>query len=278
MKIGGLIERRRFDLARQHLATALKGFPEHPRLLYQAAYIDYITDRCEDARSTLAVLLKLDPEDADARELLARVLAEERQFAESERIWIALLRDHPQEPGYFGGYAHLMLKTMHLDKARRLANEGLRLAPEDHDCLFVAALCEVAQYGGGKDEVLIELLRQHPDSAASAAVLVVALQERGDFRGAHRVAQDLLRAQPDNAVYLGLVRELRAATHWSMWPLYPLQRWGWGASAAIWVLVIGILKTAERTVSPAAVNAIALVWIAYVLYSWVWPRVLRKLI
>ena len=55
------------------------------------------------------------------------------------------------------------------------------------------------------------------------------------FDEAHRIAQAAMRADPANEHLVNLVRELRIQNHWSMKPLWPLQKWGWGASAAMWI-------------------------------------------
>ncbi|MEJ0038471.1 MAG: hypothetical protein WDO68_20730 [Gammaproteobacteria bacterium] len=69
----------------------------------------------------------------------------------------------------------------------------------------------------------------------------MALTQQGRNREALRIAQELLRNQPDNPHYLSLVRELKMQTHWTMLPLYPMQRWGWGGAAAVSVAgIIGV--------------------------------------
>jgi len=40
----------------------------------------------------------------------------------------------------YASYAELMLRTLHLDKAQRLMQEGLRLEPTHPQCLYIAAL------------------------------------------------------------------------------------------------------------------------------------------
>ena len=93
--------------------------------------------------------------------------------------------------------------------------------------------------GLGESEHLLRLLQAHPEQVITATTLVVALSEQGRSREALRIAQELLRNQPDNPHVLALVRELKMQTHWTMLPLYPMQRWGWGGAAA--VSVAGII-------------------------------------
>jgi hypothetical protein len=62
-----------------------------------------------------------------------------------------------------------------------------------------------------------------------------------------------------------------------MKPLWPLQKWGWGASAAMWlggvVLIRGLARTAPDIATP-----VAFVWLGYCVYSWVWPPLIRKIL
>ena len=173
------------------LGEALTRHPEDARLLYLSAYLDYLTDQFDGALATLTQVLSASPEDADARQLQAVVLAEQGNSSDAELVWIGLLREYPEEPRYLGGYARLMLRALNLDKARRLGSAGLSLDPDDHECLCAVALCDLITGGADDSGVLIDLLRKYPDSASSALLLVVALKERGDLKGAHRVAQQL---------------------------------------------------------------------------------------
>jgi hypothetical protein len=107
--------------------------------------------------------------------------------------------------------------------------------------------------------------------------LVVALVDAGRIGEAHRLAQGALRTDPANENLVRLVRELRIQNHWSMKPLWPLQKWGWGASAAMWlggvVLIRGLARTAPDIATP-----VAFVWLGYCVYSWVWPPLIRKIL
>ncbi len=118
---------------------------------------------------------------------------------------------------------------------------------------------------------------RHPQSIRTLVLVVVALEQRGQLREARRVSQELVRAQPDNARLVEMARELKIRAHWSMLPLWPVQKWGWGASFAIWLLAIIGSRLLHKT-NPAAAGAFIAVVLAYVVYSWVWPPLLRRLI
>lgn len=108
-------------------------------------------------------------------------------------------------------------------------------------------------------------------------LVVIALQQRGDLREARRVAQELVRAQPDNEQLVDLARSLTVQAHWSMLPLWPMQKWGWGASFALWLIAIVGIRALGK-VNDTAGGVFAIVFLIYVVYSWVWPPILRRLL
>jgi len=275
-----LIDRRRYLQARQLLATAAQTHPDNPQLLYLAAFIDYFGGRLDDAEKTVHALLLQEPEHYGGRTLRAELYESRKQWAQAETVWIDLLKDYPEEANLYASYAELMMRTLHLDKAQRLMQEGLRLEPNHPQCLYVAALIHIIQ-GRSSDtenEHLQRLLTEYPERLQSLMTLVVALNQRGDNRSALRVAQQLLTLRPDSPQFLKLVKELKMQTHWSLLPLYPMQRWGWGGAAVVTVLGIGLVHASKSSLTSDVASVIGYVWLAYVVYSWVWPQILRKLI
>jgi hypothetical protein len=122
------------------------------------------------------------------------------------------------------------------------------------------------------------LLQEHPEKANTLLTLVIALEQRGDNRAALRVAQQLLVMHPGSQPFVEVVRTLKCSTHWSMLPLYPMVRWGWGGAAVVTALGIVGVRIANYGLPPAVALTMIYGWLAYVIYSWVWPRVLKKLI
>jgi predicted Zn-dependent protease len=272
-----LVERRRYAQAEIAVGRGLKEFPESVELQYLAAYIDYASARPEQAMQGTKALLSQAPQHFGARMLYAHLLEDTQQLAESERVWIELLRDYPQRADCFAGYGELMLRTLNLEKSRRLAQEGLRQSPDHAGCLYLAAMIDlVRNRGGASSEHLRRMLREHPEQVRSALALVAALCAQGNDRGALRIAQELLAQQPDSRHLLTLVRNLKARTHWSMLPLYPMQRWGWSAAIVITLIAIIGLQVGEKALSRPAFATLSWIWLGYVIYSWTWPKLLRR--
>ena len=269
------IERRRLRDARRVLQEGLAQYPQDPDLLFHSAQVDWLGDENATAENTVRQVLVIDPDHVPARQLLAAMLIEKKEYADAELLLIGLLKEYPEHADLYGRYSRLMLRTLHLDKAEQLAREGLRYDPENAECLLAIALCETARSGARPNEALTKLLGAHPESLSTVHALVIALVESGRMDEAHRIAQGAMRADPANENLVGLVRELRIQNHWTMKPLWPLQKWGWGASAAMWLGGLFISSALQRAHSPLAMPFIYL-WIAYAIYSWVWPPVLRR--
>jgi len=275
-----LIDRRRFALARQLLAGAMQHYPEHAQLLYLCAFIDYSEKKITAADATVDGVLAQDPKHYGARSLRAEIYEAQKRYPEAEAIWIDLLHDYPQRSDCYAGYADLMMRTLHLDKAERLTAEGLRLAPSHQNCLYIAYLLDVIQGRARSQdsEHLQRLLKDYPERSQSLLALVIDLDQRGDSRAALRVARQLLATRPDSEHFVNLVRVLERRGHWSLWPLYPMQRWGWGGAAAVTAIGILTVRVADHALSPEAAAIVTFTWLGYVLYSWFWPSILKKLI
>jgi predicted Zn-dependent protease len=275
-EVSALLERRRIVQARARLKTALQEFPDHPDLLLQSAWTDYLADDNAAALATVRHLITRDPENQRVRLLLFKLLIETGKLAEAESVILDLLRQYPEHPPYYGRYAELMIHAMQLVKARALAQEGLKYDPDDANCLTALALCDfIEQPGAAAAHSLQQLLVRHPQSQRTLALVAFALNDRGDQKGAFRIAQELVRAQPDNPEFVRLAMELKAATHWTMLPLWPMMRWGWAASVGLWVTGIVAVQVMAR-INPAVAGILVIVIVLYAIYSWIWPPILRR--
>lgn len=277
-QVQALLQRRRIGQARLLLKPALAVHPDHTGLLLQAAWTDYLDDEYDEALATVRQVLVSEPDDQSARLLYFELLLELDQPVDAERVIIDLLREFPEHAHYYGRYAQLMLKSLKLSKARQLAQEGIKYDPGDSECLTALTICDfIEQRAGATSHGLQQLLVRDPQSIRTLSLVLIALQQRGDLQGASRVSQELVRAQPDNEHVVSVARQLKTATHWSLLPLWPVQRYGWGGSFAVWIIaVIGLRMV--RSVDPDLGNVLAIVFLVYVAYSWIWPPLLRRLL
>lgn len=271
-----LIEIGRYVEASRIVERILRERPADPDAHFYAARIAYERENPERARTHLEQTLAVDPSHFGARILLYQLMCDAKQYPEAEVLIQELIREAPEEAELFALYASLMLKTLHVDKAARLAEEALRLDPTNTLAQVQGALVSIVRGERARTEhQLAELLKDDPEGRAAAGTLLVALVDQRRYREALVLAQQLLRAQPDNKHFVDAVVELRAITHWLMWPAYPVVRWGWGASAAIWagaLLLFGFLRGSNAPI----VGTLSLVYLVYCAYTWVAPSLVRR--
>lgn len=274
-----LIERGRLGEASKLLTKLLGEWPEDPAVLVYAAYIDYLEDRNQAALETLQRALAIDPNHELARHLLFKLYDEGERNAEAERVIMELLRDYPEQAYYYAEYAKLMLRALHLEKAGALAEQAIRLDPDDGHALLVAALCAfVSDPTSEADRRLQVLIRRYPDAAQTIAAMVSVLMQQGKPRAAQRLAQELHRAYPDNEHIVDAVVLLKVQNHWSIKPLWPIQRFGWAGCAALWFALLGGFVLLQQTPLAHWQGALFFALLTYAIYSWVYPPLLAKLL
>jgi tetratricopeptide (TPR) repeat protein len=272
----GLIERRRFAQARILLGEAMRAYPGDASLLCESARIDYLTDELDEAIATVRQALASEPQHLDARYLLACIHEERGELVQCEAVLLDLLHDYPEAGMLYGRYALLMFRTFHIEKAKALAHEALRLDPEDELAL---AACVIADLIDGSPKTqratLAELMRNHPENATTARLLLTHLISVGQYWAAKRIAIELLKAQPDSRENLQLVVQLEVLCHWTALPLWPLNRWGMAGSVGIFVGSLIVFNVIGRFV-PGSSGAISTFVIGFMAYSWFYPPILKR--
>ena len=273
---GELLDRHRNDAARRLLAGALEEHPDDTDLLALAARADYQDDDFESAHDTLSRVLAAQPDHVQGRWLMFCVEIERGHLPQAESIVLGLLRERPDAAWLYAGYSRLMLRALNFAKARALADEALRRSPADDSALRARALCDLVDQRAATDSAaLMQLLASDPHDMHTLRLVALALVHANRPRQALRLAKELLRMQPDDPSLLELVRALRADTHWSLVPLWPMQRWGWYASIGLWIVVVALLQLL-RGAAPTWVGPVSMAVLAYVAYSWLWPPLLRR--
>jgi len=188
-----------------------------------------------------------------------------------------LIRENPQASDLFCMYGDLMLRTFHVERAERLADEALRLDPDSQDAKLQVVLVALIRGKRSRvDEQLADLIRDDPDSTRLTATLFVSFVGRRRYREALVLGQQLLRNDPENADLVDAVVDLRCQTHWVAWPAYPIVRFGWIASGVMWAVAIGLLIWAQSSGALAIVGPLWVGYILYCVYTWVYPPLLRR--
>ncbi len=272
-----LVDIKRYADARRLLARALQQNPDDVESLYLAGRVELESDDRAKARGFVSDALARAPEHHGARLLLFRIQLEERAYPQAEEVILGLLREFPQDGNLYALYARLMLETLHLEKARALLDESLRLEPEAPLGRCLDILLRVIE-GEERDaeQRLGRLVAEDPEAYHVAWICISVFTSRGRYRDAFAIARELLKVNPNDRELIDTLVQLRVQSHWSMLPLWPFARFGWGGSAVIWVLAVGASTLVRRFASPEAAGSVAIVCMAYILYSWIWPPLLRR--
>lgn len=276
-RIDGLIERGRFHQAREELGQALAGFPEDGDLLYQAARIDAQSGELARARDTLLQVLAHAPKHLNARYFLVSVHEDLKEPAKAEAILLDLLHDYPELGPLYARYAMLMYRNLHVDKAKALAREAMRLDPNDEQALIACMMGDLIDGNlGAQQSKLAELLHNHPEDHATARLLISHLLEQGKYWSARRIAVELLRAEPHSKDALALVVNIDALAHWTVLPLWPFNRWGVPATIVFFLGTMLGLTQLRKYLSPETMSIINISLLSYVVYSWIYPPLLTR--
>lgn len=275
-RISELLDRHRVAHARSLLSQALATDPDDIELLLLGARADLLEGDHQSARHTLEQVISRQPDHFSARATLLTVLVAGGELVPAEQLALALLREHPQSAWLYAVYGRVMLQALHFAKARALAQEALRLDPDEDEALRLLALCDVVERRRGADSAALQrLLAQNPDDRQTLGLVVTALIHDGQHRAALHGARELLRADPNDAHWLAVVKALTVDTHWSLKPLWPMQRFGWGGSIALWLGGVVAVRALAQADSAAA-SMLSWVILGYVVYSWIWPPLLKR--
>jgi tetratricopeptide (TPR) repeat protein len=268
-----LVERNRVRPARDLLGRAMAQFPDDEELLLAAAWVAWLDDENEEAEQLCERILAQDPGSPGARSLLAKVFKARGAMIEAETIYRSLIRDFPDNVHHTADFALMLAQTVHLDNAHELARKAIEMAPDDSGArrAIVTTSLMRGEYQN-VESTLKDMMESDPESEETLHSLIMVLDDRGDKQGALRLAQEMLRANPDNHGLVEWIVQLQHDAHWSMSPL----RWMDGdymALGGVAMLGIGLLAFTAHPGSRAA-GALACL---YALYGALWPPLLKRL-
>jgi tetratricopeptide (TPR) repeat protein len=278
-RIEKLIELGRFREAEQQLAIAFQEDPDQADLKLLAAKLQYVKKDFRQALDIVQNCLAESPHDEDALTLRFRIQESMELYAEAEQDIITLLQQYPQKGSYWASYALLLLKTGHTEKAFRLAEEAMRLDPEDSHCALVYCIVHLVQGSGKKIEAELEqLVRKNPDYEPTLYLVINKLAQSHKTKEAFALARHMVRLNPGDEDVVKQAKDLALHNHWSMKPFWIFNRFGWLGSAGLWlafVVIIGMLEKSEAKNS-SAILFISMGYVGFCVASWVWPPLLKK--
>jgi Flp pilus assembly protein TadD len=234
-------------------------------------------ERHDDALRAAREGLTVEPESVELLDVAADAAAELRDFEEAERLRLAALRLDPDDPQLLAGYAMLLARCRQLDKADRVLARAESVDPDDP--AVMAARAAVAYFKGDDrssrrhgERLLSEWDPDHPAGHAFAGLHHA---RRGSAGRAQRHFESAARYDVSDHELADVAREARIDAHWSLLPMRPITRFGPGP---VWLVSIAVMGALFALGLQTAALVWALVYIAYVVYTWTIAPLARKLL
>lgn len=236
----------------------------------------FALNRLDEALDAAKSGLRVDPESALLLDLTARCHSARGDLAAAEQAVLAALRVDAEDAEMLALYALIAAKAGQLEKAKKLVAQARRVDPENTSALRVEAAIAVSR--GDDREALLrgqEMLALNPEDPHAHLLTGEVLHDRGDVDGAAEHLRTAVVNDPADPIAAEIARENLAWRHPLMWPLRPVQKFG---PAKVWIAGIVLLLTVRATKNTTLMLTVGLVWLAYVLYSWVVPPLVRRLV
>lgn len=234
-----------------------------------------VLDRYEDAARSALEGLECAPEHPYLLDALAAARLGLEDLAGAEEAILAALRVDAEDPDLLTRYAHVVATARQLDKAEKLVVRALAIDPENTFALHMHALIATAR--DDPREAIArsrELLRHVPESAFGHAILGAVHSQEGDVDDAADHLRRAVVLDPYDDDVADAARKARVASHWLLWPLRPLNKFG---AAPVWIAAVALIYSLRAMKMRTAAGVLGLVWLTYCVYSWVVPPLVRRL-
>ncbi len=230
--------------------------------------------RHDEARLAAEKGLSLAPDWPPLRMALGMAHREGGDLAEAERAFLAALRDDPENPTLLCEYAMTVAEATQLDKADRLLERAAALEPGSTH--VVEARMKVAHLRGdtrAAEALSQQLLAADADNPSGQMVHGITRWDAGDVNAADRSIRSAAVHPGAQSPVAQLAREAQLAAHPLMWPVRPLYRIG---MVPFWIGAMVIFFGLRFAGLDAAAVLFAGAYLAYCIYTWVVPPLLRR--
>jgi tetratricopeptide (TPR) repeat protein len=207
--------------------------------------------------------------------VLAQALADLGRTAEAERACLDGLALDPHSVWLLCIYAKLCGLAGQHDKARQLLERAAAQEPDARQVVHTRAVLAIARGDDAEAQRVIgAMLAADPDDAGAHALRGLAASQRGDATTAYAGFRAAAAGNPQNRHMVEAARTLRVVNHWLLWPLRPFQRF---STFQIWITVVLVHLGLRLAGLDAVTVPLAVVWVAFCVYSWIAPPVVRLL-
>lgn len=192
-----LYEQGRYELTEKELRPVLARDIRHEEALSLLIRCKYNRRQYHEALDLTSDYLAANPQKEYFLYLRALVLRKLRQHEEAEQCLRAALSLEPGRVSCYEQLGWIYGDRGDWEKALGYARQGLQLNPVHQGCLSVQTIVLAALRRAGEAKVSSDaLLRQAPDEWRSHQNVAVALNVQGNYAGAARHFQEVLRLNP----------------------------------------------------------------------------------
>jgi Flp pilus assembly protein TadD len=248
-----LVGQKRLSAAEHEARLALGAAPDLPGSHYALGAVRFAQRRFAEAEKEFHAAIELSPDEPAHRRVLAVLCAQQGRSAEERQLLDEALALEPDSPATLAALADHHLRHNQVALAEQRAREALQAEPEHGDALV--AMGEVLLRRGEIEEARQHALWavRHDGARESAIGLLTAIKARQNM-------------------FLGM---------WWRWNTWMNGLGQTGAMAVLLGMFVVYRVTAlalGQFGMGGASNAVKLVWLGIVAYSWVGPGLFRKMI
>ena len=234
-------------------------------------------DQPENLDKAIASGLEQDPDHITLLFFASEARRRKMDLAGAERAALKALNLEPENPLLLCHYGLLVGQAGQLDKAERLLERAEASDPEFPEILRYRHALAVMQ---GKDRQAAELadrwVAQNPDDPDSHMASGLTLAGLGRIAEGHARTANAVGLSPEIAEGRESdLHDIKVMSHWSLRILAPFNRFG---PLGIWVTFIVVFLGLRLLGFPQIAGAFALVYLLLVIYSWVAPYIVRRML
>jgi tetratricopeptide (TPR) repeat protein len=207
-------------------------------------------------------------------QVLGSSLRSEGRLPEAEAAFLQGLSLDPNDPDLLIGYARVCLTAGQAQKASALVERAASYAPES--AAVSAARAQVA-FALGNDRDMhrhsTEALSHDPEDPGARALHGTSSMLTGDSRSGYSSLASAAASQPGDPDLRAAARQAKLMNHPLMLPLRPFQRVN---PLVVWIGAVAIIYGLRAAGLAPLSFAFAMVWLAFCVYSWVAPPLVRR--
>ena len=197
------VRMRRATDALEHLEPLLQDSPNDAELLQlRAQAFELVGTRAAEAREAYLSAIKADPHRIECYRRLADLMRDVvKDEAEADRTIVQMVAKNPGEAKAYRFRGEYYYDSNRLREASNDAKKALELAPDDPDCVSLAARCAADEKDNARAHELANRAIELAPNVAQSYILLAGIEGRIGTRADQRAALERGRAVlPDDAL------------------------------------------------------------------------------